>query len=71
MLLESVQSSGDKETDLILFAATMKVAGSILTKRFPAKRKNKVRPIDDYKASLVSFAVTQRKGVAIYAPLTT
>ena len=34
-------------------------AGSTLTKRFPVKQKNKVRPIDDYKASLVNYAVTQ------------
>ena len=32
--------------------------GSNLTKRFPVKQKNKVRPIDDHKASLVNFAVT-------------
>ena len=63
-----MQSSGDKETDLSLFAATMKevekgfiskeelLAGSTLTKRFPVKQKNQVRPIDDYKASLVNFA---------------
>ena len=41
-------------------------AGSTLTKRFPAKQKNKVRPIDDYKASLVIFAVTQNEGVTIH-----
>ena len=82
VLLESVQSSGDKETDLSLFAATMKEvekgfikgpidkdelpAGSTLTKRFPVKHKNKVRPIDDYKASLVNLAVTQNEGVTIH-----
>ena len=81
-LLESVQSSGDKETDLSLFATTLKEvekgfiqgpinkdelpAGSTLTKRFPVKQKNKVRPIDDYKASLVNFAVTQNEGVTIH-----
>ena len=58
VLLESVQSSGDRETDLSLFEATMKEvekgfikgpmnkeelpAGSTLTKRFPVKQKNKV-----------------------------
>ena len=31
------------------------------------KQKNTVRPIDDYKASLVNFAVTQSEGVAIHA----
>ena len=40
--------------------------GSTLTKRFPVKQKNKVRPIDDYKASLVNFAVTQSEGVTIH-----
>ena len=60
VLLESVQSSGDKETDLSLFAATMKEVEkgfTTRTKRFPVKQKNQVRPIDDYKASLVNFAV--------------
>ena len=40
--------------------------GSTLTKRFPVKQKNKVRPIDDYKASLVNFAVAQNEGVTIH-----
>ena len=82
VLLESVQSSGDEEIDLGLFSATLKEvekgfiqgpidkedlpAGSTLTKRFPVKQKNKVRPIDDYKASLVNFAVTQNEGVTIH-----
>ena len=77
-----MQSSGDKEIDLSLFAATLKEvekgfilgpidkedlpARSTLTKRFPVKQKNKVRPIDDYKASLVNFAVTQNEGVTIH-----
>ena len=63
VLLESVQSPGDKEVDISLFAAPLKEvekgfikgpvsreelpAGSTLTKRFPVKQKNKVRPIDD------------------------
>ena len=82
VLLESVQCSGDKEADLSLFAATMKEvekrfikgpidkdelrAGSTLTKRFPVKQKNKVRPIDDYKASLVNFAIAQNEGVTLH-----
>ena len=41
-------------------------AGSTLTKRLPVKQKNKVRPIDDYKASLVNFAVTQNEGATIH-----
>ena len=82
VLLESVQSSGDKEIDLSLFSATLKEvekgfmqgpidkedlpAGSTPTKRFPVKQKNKVRPIDDYKASLLNFAVAQNEGVTIH-----
>ena len=82
VLLESVQSSGDEEIDLSLFAATLKEvekgfiqgpidkedlpAGSTLTKRFPVKQKNKVGPIDDYKASLVNFAVAQNEAVTIH-----
>ena len=78
----SQQSSGDKEIDLSLFTATLKEvekgftqgpinkeelpAGSTLTKRFPVKQKNKVRPLDDYKASLVNFAVAQNEGVTIH-----
>ncbi len=30
------------------------------------RQKNKVRPIDDYKASLVNLAVTQSQGVTIH-----
>ena len=40
--------------------------GSTLTKHFPVKQKNKVRPIDDYEASLVNFAVAQTEGVTIH-----
>ena len=81
-LLGTVQSSGDSEIDRGLFEATVKEvekgfiegpvgreslpAGSTLTKRFPVKQKNKVRPIDDYKASLVNYAVTQTEGVTIH-----
>ena len=65
VIIESLQSSGDPELDRGLFEATMKEVekgflegpvcrsslppGSTLTKRFPVKQKNKVRPIDDYK----------------------
>ena len=81
VLLESVPRCGDRETGFSLLATTMKEGekgfikgidkdefpvGSTLTKRFPVKQKNKVRPIDDYKASLVNFAVTQNVGVAIH-----
>ena len=82
VIIESLQSSGDPELDRGLFEATMKEVekgflegpvchsslppGSTLTKRFPVKQKNKVRPIDDYKAPLVNFAVTQNEGVSIH-----
>ena len=82
VLLESAQSSGDKDLDSSLFEATLKEvekgfiqgpiskeelpAGSTLTKRFPVRQKNKVHPIDDYKASLVNFAVIQNEGVTIH-----
>ena len=81
-LLGTVQSAGDSDIDRGLFEATVKEvekgfiegpvgreslpAGSTLTKRFPVKQKNKVRPIDDYKASLVNYAVTQTEGVTIH-----
>ena len=81
-LLGTVQSAGDSEIDRGLYEATVKEgekgfiegpvekeslpAGSTLTKRFPVKQKNKVRPIDDYKASLVNYAVTQTEGVTIH-----
>ena len=81
-ILSSVQSSGDPDIDNSLFEATMKEVdkgfiegpidkhdlpvGSTLTKRFPVKQKNEVRPIDDYKASLVNFAVTQTEGVTVH-----
>ena len=82
VIFESLQSSGDAGLDQDLFEATTKEVtkgclegpvcrsslppGSTLTKRFPVKQKNKVRPIDDYKASLVNFAVTQNEGVTIH-----
>ena len=82
VIIESLQSSGDPELDQGLFEATLKEVekgflegpvcrsslppGSTLTKRFPVKQKNKVRPIDDYKASLLNFAVTQNEGVTIH-----
>ena len=82
VIVESLQSSGDPGLDQDLFEATTKEVtkgffegpvcrsslprGSTLTKRFPVKQKNKVRPIDDYKASLVNFAVTQNEGVTIH-----
>ena len=39
-----------------------------LTKRLPVKQKNKVRPIDDCRASLVNSSVTQPQGVSVLNP---
>eukprot|EP00438_Fugacium_kawagutii_P031568 Skav201075 [mRNA] locus=scaffold5595:979:2202:- [translate_table: standard] len=39
---------------------------SLLTKRFPVRQKNKIRPIDDYKANMVNQSVTQTEGVTIH-----
>ena len=82
VFLDSLQSSGDKELDVGLYTATLAEvekgfltgpvdptslpSGSTLTKRFPVRQKNKVRPIDDYKASMVKFVVTQTEGVTIH-----
>ena len=40
--------------------------GSTLTRRFGVVQKEKVRPIDDYKASLVNSAVTQVEVVTLH-----
>lgn len=81
-LLTSVGSSGDegidsgvlnatlKERDLGLLAGPIDVAsipkGATLTRRFGVLQKDKVRPIDDYKASLVNSAVTQVEVVTLH-----
>ena len=40
--------------------------GATLTRRFPVCQKNKVRPIDDYKSSMVNSSVTQTEGVTVH-----
>lgn len=79
-LLDSVQSAGDHETDASLFEATMKELekgfiegptacqlGQVNSDQtFPSEAEEKVGPIDDYKASLANFAVTQTEGVTIH-----
>lgn len=40
--------------------------GPLLTKRFPVRQKNKVRPIDDYKANMVNHSVTESEGVTVH-----
>ena len=81
-ILKSVEKSADPDLDVALMKATRKevekgfLVGPILpedlpddcllTKRFPVKQKNKVRPIDDYKANMVNHSVTQSEGVSIH-----
>ena len=82
-VLLSTRSCGNPDVDEALFAATEKELlkgylegpvcldqipdGATLTKRFPVAQKNKVRPIDDYRSSLVNSAVTQPEGVSIHS----
>ena len=81
-ILASVKSSGSAELDELLFQATEKEilkgylegpvpltsvpTGGTLTKRFPVRQRTKVRPIDDYRASLVNSSVTQPEGVSVH-----
>ena len=82
VLLESVRSSGDKEIDAGVYEATMKErdkgflrgpinvedvpSGGTLTRRFGVRQRDKVRPIDDDKASLVNSSVTQTEVVTLH-----
>ena len=66
--MSNVCSSGDPELDKGLMDATRKELnkgfltgpisqdalpmGATLTRRFPVRQKNKIRPIDDYRASM-------------------
>ena len=81
-LLESVRSSGDKDIDSGVYQATVKELekgflkgpirvedvppGGTLTRRFGVHQRDKVRPIDDYKASLVNASVTQTEVVTLH-----
>ena len=81
-LLASVRGSGDKDLDVGVYEATRKELdkgflsgpidpnalpeGATLTRRFGVKQKEKVRPIDDYRASLVNASVTQAEAVSIH-----
>lgn len=38
---------------------------ALLTKRFPVEQKNKVQPINDYKANMVNQSVAQTEGVTV------
>ena len=82
VLLESVKSSGDQVIDDGVYEATMKErekgfirgpinvedvpSGGTLTCRFGVFLRDKVRPIDDYKASLVNSSVTQTEVVTLH-----
>ena len=82
VLLASVKSSGDPKVDDGVLKATLKEkamgflsgpvsaaaipSGATLTRRFGVMQKDKVRPIDDYKASLVNSAVTQVEVVTLH-----
>ena len=77
-----MRSSGDEELDRQLHEATLKEVqtgflvgpvkladlpnGATLTRRFGVKQKNKTRPIDDYKASLVNSSVTQTESATVH-----
>eukprot|EP00438_Fugacium_kawagutii_P016271 Skav232599 [mRNA] locus=scaffold2282:11506:13323:+ [translate_table: standard] len=81
-ILKTVSSSGEEELGRGLWEATLKEVSkgflegpvelesmpsdSLLTKRFPVRQKNKIRPIDDYKANMVNQSVTQIEGVTIH-----
>ena len=81
-LLKSIGKSSSTELDEALMEATLKEVqkgflvgpispqdmpeGSLLTKRFPVQQKNKVRPIDDYKANMVNQSVIQTEGVTVH-----
>ena len=81
-LLASVRGSGDKDLDVAVYEETRKELdkgflsgpidpnvlpeGATLTRRFGVKQKEKVRPIDDCRASLVNASVTQAEVVSIH-----
>jgi len=81
-LLSNVRSSGDAKVDAGVLQATLKEKemgflhgpvdaasippGATLTRRFGVAQKDKVRPIDDYKASLVNSSVTQVEVVTLH-----
>ena len=81
-LMSNVCSSGDPDLDNGLMEATCKELnkgfltgpinqdalpmGATLTRRFPVRQKNKIRPIDDYRASMVNSSVTQTEGVSVH-----
>ena len=81
-LLSNIRSSGDAELDRGVYEATQKECrkgflvgpvspdelpkGATLTRRFGVAQKDKIRPIDDYRASMVNSSVTQAEAVSIH-----
>ena len=82
VLLSSATGSGQEDLDRALYEVTLKEvqkgflvgpvdpnllpAGSTITRRFGVQQKGKLRPIDDYKASMVNSSVTQTEGVSVH-----
>ena len=80
--MSNVRSSGNAQVDAGVLQATLKEKemgflhgpvdaasippGATLTRRFGVAQKDKVRPIDDYKASLVNSSVTQVEVVTLH-----
>lgn len=82
-MLQTVKTSGDPILHEQLYAATQKEvakgflvgpldpnklpAGASLTRRFGVRQKNKTRPIDDYKGSLVNSSVSQSETATVHS----
>ena len=83
VLLSSAKGTGQDDMDQDLYKVTLKEvekgflrgpvdprdlpAGSTITRRFGVQQKGKLRPIDDYKASMVNSSVTQTEGVTVHS----
>ncbi|CAL1161582.1 unnamed protein product [Cladocopium goreaui] len=81
-LLSNIRSSGDVGLDHGVYEATRSECdkgflvgpvdpdglpeGATLTRRFGVAQKDKIRPIDDYRASMVNSSVTQAEAVSIH-----
>ena len=82
-MVKAISGTGDSELDNALMEATQKEVakgflegpvelsdlpqGATITRRFAVKQKNKVRPIDDCKASGINASVTQSEQVSIHS----
>ena len=78
-MVKAISGTGDSELDNALMEATHKEVakapvdladlpqGATITRRFAVKQKNKVRPIDDCKASGINSSVTQSEQVSIHS----